>query len=232
MIRNYDDFVRELLQSGFSQFGGQKDTVFSVLPAWDDHPPDSRIRWFSGDPDRDPWEWRMRVFAHSDIAYAKVFFRKSGFITQAWYPYFLAVRRPYGRSFGEAYADGLMSGYARRIHDTLRLSGPLPAHELRGAAGFGKEKGEKSAYEHAVVELQMGLYVTLCGQAQKLDRRGEAYGWASNMLCLAEEFWPDEVFAQAAEMEPDEAREAIAAQARRLNLDVDKKKLSKFIDGR
>ena len=231
MIRSYDDFLRALLAAGFSQFGGQKDNVFSVLHAWDDHPPDSQIRWFSGDRDRDPWEWRMRVFAHSDIAYAKVFFRKSGFITQEWYPYFLAVRRPYGRAFGEAYADGLMSGYARRIHDTLRQNGPLPAHELRGAAGFGKEKGEKSAFERAVVELQMGLYVTLCGQAQKLDRKGEAYGWASNMLCLTEEFWPEEVFGQAARLAPEEAWEAIAAQVYRLNPGAEEKKVRRFIDG-
>ena len=230
MVRNYDDFIRELLQAGFSQFGGQKDSVVSVIPPWSEHPPDSQIRWFSDDPDRDPWDWRMRVLERDDIAYAKVFFRKSGFVTREWVPYFLAVRRPYGRSFGEAYADGLMSAYAKRVYDTLRQNGPLPAHELKGAAGFYKD--EKSAFERAVVELQMGLYVTLCGQAQKVDRKGEAYGWASNMLCVMEEFWPDEVFEQAAGLEPEEAREAIAARIQQINPDADAKKIRKFIDGR
>ena len=44
----------------------------------------------------------MRVLEErEDIAYSKVFFRTSGYITREWYPYFYAVRRK-GESFQEA----------------------------------------------------------------------------------------------------------------------------------
>jgi len=233
MVRDYDDFIRELLRAGFSQFGGQKDSMVQVIPhTWGDEPPDSAIQWHTGDPGHDPWQWRMRALSErGDIAYAKVFFQKAGFITQEWYPYFLAVRRPHGRSFGEAYACGMMSRAAKRAYDTLRENGALPVHELKAMAGLGREKEEKSAFERAIAELQMGLYITLCGQARKVSRAGEAYGWASNMLCLTEDFWPEEVCERAAALDPEEAAEAIEERVYKLNPGADQKKVRRFING-
>ena len=229
MIRNYDDFIRELCAAGFSQFGGHKNAVMSLIAyGWGAEPPDT-VQWHSGDPDRDPWEWRMRVFAESDIAYAKVFFGHSGFITREWYPYFLAARQG-GRGLREAYADGMVSRMAKRMYDLLQGEGAMPVHELKARLGVGKE--DKSAYERALVELQMGLYITLCGQAQKVSRMGESYGWHSNMLCTAEDFWPAEVFEQAARFTQDGAGEAIAAQIAKRNPAADSKKVRKFIYGR
>ena len=229
MIRNYDDFVQALLKAGFSQFGVKRDVVVSLIPTWDCEAPPDSIRWFCGDPDRDPWSWRMRALEHDEIAYAKVFFRKNGFITREWYPYFLAARRG-GRSFADAYADGLMSRQAKRVYEALRDNGPLPAHALQPVIGFGKD--EKSAYERAVVELEMGLYITLCGEAQKVSRAGDSYGWASNMLCAVEGFWPAEVFEQAETLAPEDAAEAIYAQVMKINPDAAPKLINKFIQGR
>ena len=49
----------------------------------------------------------MRVLEErTDIAYSKVFFKTSGFITREWYPYFYAVRRN-GESFEEVYRDAI-----------------------------------------------------------------------------------------------------------------------------
>ena len=46
---------------------------------------DTPVKWHCGDPEVDPWEWRMRVLEERrDIAYAKVFFKTSGFITREW----------------------------------------------------------------------------------------------------------------------------------------------------
>jgi hypothetical protein len=74
------------------------------------------------------WEWRMRVLdERDDIAYSKVFFRKAGYITREWYPYFLAVRRK-GLTFDETYADGVFSHEAKRIYEVLREGIPVPLH--------------------------------------------------------------------------------------------------------
>ena len=222
-IRNYDDFVRALLDAGFSQFGGSRDSVVTLFRyGWSCQPGDCPVQWFSGDPDRDPWAWRERVLERDDISYGKVFFQKHGFITLDWYPYFLAVRRR-GRDFGEAYADGLHSRAALRVYDCLRENGPLPVHDIKPMAGFSRE--DKASFERALTELQMGLYITVCGHAQKRSRAGEPYGWSSDVYCLAEDFCGE------AHPDPEEAAERIEEQVYKLNPDAEPRKVRKFIYG-
>ena len=95
MVQCYDEFCEELLRAGFSLGGGSDKGIYAVVPFdWTEQPCNTPVRWHTGEPDTDPWEWRMRVLEErSDIAYSKVFFRTSGFITEEWYPYFLAVRQ-------------------------------------------------------------------------------------------------------------------------------------------
>ena len=229
MIRNYDDFVRELLAAGVSQFGLGKGSVASLFPySWCEQPEGCPVEWHCGDPDRDPWAWRERVLERDDIAYSKVFFRKHGFITREWYPYFLAVRRQ-GRDFDDAYADGIYSRASLRVYDCLRQGGALPVHDIKPMAEFRRD--EKSSFERALAELEMGLYITVCGHARKISRAGESYGWASDVYCLTEEFWPEEVFGAAAPLEPDEAAAKIKERVYELNPEAQAKTVRKFIYG-
>ena len=230
MISNWNDFCTELLDAGFSVAGGNDEGVFGLIGFdWRDEPPDGPIRWHTGDPDTDPWAWRMRVLAErSDIAYGKVFFRKGGFITRAWYPYFLAARRG-GASFADAYGDGHISHNAKRVHDVLAEYGALPFHDLKAYGAFGRD--EQSRFEKALIDLQMGLYITICGEVRKRSRHGEAYGWASTVYTLTEQFWPGAVFEEAGKLSAEEAASAIGAQVLRLNPHADPKKLRRFIYG-
>ena len=80
MILGYNDFVNSLLDAGFSMGGGNSEGIFSVVSwSWNEAPPyDTPVRWHTGDPETDPWEWRIRVLdERDDIAYAKLFFKKS-----------------------------------------------------------------------------------------------------------------------------------------------------------
>jgi hypothetical protein len=230
MICDWNGFCDELLKAGFSIFGGNDEGIFGLIDFdWQNEPPGSPIRWHTGDPDTDPWEWRMRVLAErDDISYGKVFFRKGGFITREWCPYFLAARRD-GRGFHDIYADGLMSVHAKRIMDTLAERRSLPAHELKSLAGFAKDS--QSRFEKALTDLQMGMFITICGSAQKRSKHGEAYGWHSMVYCLTEDFWPQELFASAARIGKAEAIEAIAGKVYSLNKGADKQKVMKFITG-
>ena len=90
MVNNFSDFCDELLKSGFSMGGGNDRGIYAVIPfGWNSAPPQSPIVWHTGDPETDPWEWRMRVLKErDDIAYGKVFFGTSGYITREWYPLF------------------------------------------------------------------------------------------------------------------------------------------------
>ncbi len=74
----------------------KREGVFTLSDAFGES-----IAWHTEDPETDPWEWRIRVLdEYTDIAYGKLFFRKSGYITKEWYPYFLAVRRGKKRTSG------------------------------------------------------------------------------------------------------------------------------------
>lgn len=232
MIQNYNDFTTALLDAGFSMGGGNGEGIFSVVPwSWNEDPPyETPVRWHTGNPETDPWEWRMRVLdERSDIAYAKLFFKKSGYITKEWYPYFLAARRG-GRSFNEEYKNGTVSNYTKRVYDTISENGTLPLHAVKQLSGFSKPE-DKTKFERALVELQMKMHLTICGRQQKLSQKGEEYGWSSTVLCTTECFWGDEVFKKAAKIAEQEAVEKITAQIYRLNSAAEQKNISKFIKG-
>ncbi len=224
MITHFDEFVQELLAAGFSTGSRNDEGVFSISSQYA-----ATISEHTGDPETDPWEWRMRVLEErSDIAYGKVFCRKSGWITRDWYACFLAVRRA-GRTFDEAYQAGLISQAARRVYDVVNDRVRVPMHELRRLAGFGRE--EQGLFERALVDLQMSLYLTLCGRQQKLSPLSGEYGWASTVLCTTESFFGEAVFAQAANLSPAEAFARIAGQIQRLNPDAEQRKIDRFIRG-
>lgn len=230
-IRSYSDFVETLLEAGFSMGGGNSEGIYSVINwGWNQRPAyDTPVSWHTGNWDTDPWEWRIRVLEeHEDIAYAKLFFKKSGFIIREWIPLFLAVRRS-GRTLEEEYMDGLISSPAKKIYEIVSEYGTLPLHTIKELAGFGKE--DKSTFDRALVELQMKMYLTMCGRKQKRSLKGEEYGWSSTVFCTTEHFWGTEVFDKAAEFDKDEAIEQITKQILLLNPMADSKKIMKFIKG-
>ena len=230
-IQNYAYFVEALLKTGFSLGGGNSDGIFALIPwSWEETPPyDTPVRWHTGNAETDPWEWRMRVLdERRDIAYGKVFFKKSGFITKQWAPYFLAARR--GKTdFPEAYESGTLSHAAKRIYGAVQEYGTLPLHAIKQIAGFGSE--EKSRFDAALTELQMKMYLSMCGRQQKLSQKGEEYGWYSTVFCTTEQFWGEDVFSEAAKISKDDAIASITAQVRNINPLADEKKINKFILG-
>ena len=230
-IRDFNGFVENLLEAGFSMGGGNDEGIFALIPwSWDETPPyETPVRWHTGAPETDPWEWRMRVLdERSDISYSKVFFKKSGYITRDWASQFLALRR--GKiGFEEAYAAGTISHAAKRIYSAILDHGTLPLHAIKQVAGFGAE--EKSRFDSALTELQMRMYLNMCGRQQKLSQKGEEYGWYSTVFCTTEQFWGDEVFAQAAQIAREDAIQMIAKQVLLLNPNAESKKINKFILG-
>ncbi len=230
-VQNYEDFIEKLQSAGFSMGGGNSDGIFAVVDwGWNEQPPgETQVRWHTEDPATDPWEWRMRVLdERNDIAYAKVFFKKSGFITREWAPHFLAARRG-TLTFEEAYATGTVSHAAKRIYEVVTRHGTMPLPGIKQLGGF--EAGDKAVFDRALTELQMRLYLTMCGRQQKLSQKGEEYGWWSTVFCTTEQFWGDVVFSEAADWPADEAANAISARILSLNPGADAKKIRKFIYG-
>ena len=227
-ITGFSDFCEELLKAGFSMGGGNDEGIYAVVPfSWNNKPDNTNIQWHTGERETDPWEWRIRVLdEREDIAYAKLFMNKSGYITKEWYPCFLAVRRK-GKSFADAYADGEVSHFGKRIYDLISQHGVLPLDVIKKLGGFSKE--DKSAFDRAVTELQMKMFITICGRQQKTAKTGEEYGWASTAFCRVEDFFEKSVFDKAAKLSQDEAALKIKEQILKLSPDAQEKKIKKFI---
>jgi len=224
-IKNYQDFIDMLLYAGFTMGGGNADGIYAIINwGWQESPPyDTPVRWHTECKETDPWEWRIRVLdERNDIAYGKLFFKKSGLITREWYPYFLAARRG-GLSFDDAYESGTISHTAKRIYDVVAANHSIPSHAIKQEAGFARE--EKSAFDRGMTELQMAMYITTNGQ----QFRG--HGMPSCTFCTVEDFWGEDVFAQAAKLGKAEAAEKIRQQVLALNPHAQDKKITKFIYG-
>lgn len=240
MVKNFEEFYEELLKCGFSMGGGSSKGIFAIIPYdWKEQEHlDVPAKWHTGDPDTDPWEWRMRVLEErKDIAYSKLFFNVSGYITKEWYPYFISVRRNVssqgsrqGRSFDEAYESGEISQTAKTVYDIVSGNGAAALHEIKLLGGFGKD--DKSRFDKAVTELQMKMYITMCGRTSKKSRTGEEYGWKATVFTTPEEFFGGDFIAKAMEIPHKEAEEKIREQILKLNPQAEEKKIKKFIFGK
>lgn len=230
MITNYNEFIVELHKAGFSgAVFGKDDGVFGLYRYGWGAEEETGMEWHTGNPDTDPWEWRIRVLDECDnIAYAKVFFRKGGYITREWYPYFLAVRRGLN-DFEDDYAEGILNQTTKRIYDVVSKHGSLPVDEIKRIAGFHRK--EKSKFESALSELQMRMYLTMHGVAYKVSSTGEQYGWGTMVYSTTEHFWGEDVFNEAAIIDPEEAIDKITEQIFKLNPMAQEKKIMKFIKG-
>ena len=231
-LKNFNDFIKILLASGFSIGGGNNEGIYAIVDYdWLNVPPGSPIVWHTGNPETDPWEWRVRVLnERNDVAYAKCFFKKSGYITREFYPYFLALRRG-GKELEDEYADGLITANAKRIYDVIREYGDAPLHEIKTHGGFGRD--EKSKFDSALTELQMRLYLTIRGTRRRINAKGEEYGWDTTTFCTTERFWENtDVFVRAAKLDEANAYAVIHERVLRLNPTADEKKIRKFAYGR
>ncbi|WP_313128434.1 AlkZ-related protein [Anaerocolumna sp.] len=224
-INNYDDFVNALLKVGMST-GGEKnsDGIFALCDYYG-----KCIQWHTEDIDTDPWEWRIRVLdERDDFAYGKFFFKKSGYITADWYPYFYAVRRG-GKSFEEDYSDGNISFYAKRIYELICKEGVLPLHIIKKLGNFTKE--DKTKFDNAITELQMKMYITMYGRSKKHSKTGQEYGWSSTVFCKTEDFFDGDILEKADSLVKEQAYEKLYTHILELNPGADSKKIEKFILG-
>lgn len=223
-IYGFKDFLENLYLSGMSMGGENSEGVFTLCDLFGEN-----IRWHTEDLDTDPWEWRMRVLnERTDIAYGKFFFKKSGYITKEWYPYFYAVRRK-NAELPEEYQAGNISQAVKKIYELICEHKELPLHLIKSYGGFSKE--DKSRFDKAITELQMKFYITMCGKARKISKNGDEYGWSSTVFCLTEDFFDNDVIEKTEKISFEEAYHKIESQVYNLNPSADPKKVRKFILG-
>lgn len=238
-IQQYQDFLEVLREAGMALGGEQSQGIFTCSSLFG-----PLIGWHTEDGETDPWEWRMRVLHEErDITYGKLFFKKSGYITKEWFPYFYRIRRGISGKEGsvtsqpchwkkleEEYEKGNISREALKIYGLLKEHKELPMHLIKEYGGFTRE--DKSAFEKGITQLQMDLYISMCGNARKRSGNGEEYGWSSTVFCLTEDFFPEEVISQAARISEEAAYHNLYEQVLNLNPQAKDRIVDKFIRGK
>ena len=161
--------------------------------------------WWTGDPERDPWEWRERIAGSGRAAYGKFFDRKAGFISREWFPYFANYRRD-GYDFDALWDDEKASMRQKKIMDLFaeeNADAEIYSFEVKQNAGFGKD-GEKN-FEGTITDLEMKMYLCMRDFRQRKNRKGENYGWSIAIYSTPEHLWGYDHVTSAYKEEPAES---------------------------
>ncbi len=186
----------------------------------------SAENWWSGDPERDPWEWRAIVAANGRVAYGKLFENKAGFVSKKWYPVLASFRRE-GYDFDARWDDGLATRKEKLVMDVLESGESIPSFELKRLSGFGGD-GEKG-FESVVTKLMMRTYITVRDFRRRVNARGEEYGWAVSVYSTPESLWGRESVTSAYELEPDQAMQELISHVKGMFSCADEKAIRKLL---
>ncbi len=179
-IRTYQELIGRINEVGFLPLFKNEIDGFSVEEQTAD------LFWWTGDIERDPWEWRVLAARDAEVAYGKFFGGKAGFISLPWLPGFANYRRD-GYDFDARWDDELASAREKKIMDCFERETEWTALQLKGEAGFGKG-GEKN-FSGVVTALQMETYLVIRDFRRKVNRRGQAYGMPVSVYMRPETVW-------------------------------------------
>lgn len=199
--------------------------------------------WWSGDEEKDPWEWRGILSRTGKVAYGKFFGKKAGFISKKCFPYFANYRRN-GYDFDSRYEDGKAERREKLIMDLfwprdtelcdvdIKKLGKFVDHpelfsfEVKDRAGFGKG-GEKN-FEGTCAKLQMETYLLVKDFKPRLNKQGEPFGWSIAIYTIPEYLWGYEYVTSRYSEDPSGSLDKVIGQILKY-FDADEKALRKFM---
>lgn len=185
--------------------------------------------WWTGDSEKDPWEWRILASRHGRVAYGKFFDGRAGFISREWLPVFANYRRD-GYDFDARWDDELASYRQKKIMDLFmgeNADNELFSNEVKDQAGFGKG-GEKN-FEGTLTRLEMETYLVCRDFQQRKNKRGEAYGWAIAVLATPEHIFGRELVTAAYSEEPKDSLRKIVDRVKQCYPEASEREILKLI---
>ncbi len=183
-LLSYSDFIDRVEELGFMAFSN----IVEGLPSLTGETP--MEIWHTGDPETDPWRWKDRAAEEKRLAFGCVLGGNKGFIAPRLYPAFLAACSP-SEQMEERRYSGLVSQTVWELWELFEERRVLDTSEIRSSMGVTGKKGG-SKVDSAIVELQRLFYITVAGSRQKIDRKGQPYGWFINIYERAEDWMPRE----------------------------------------
>ena len=226
LLRTADDLLELLRHIGFLPLFAGEIAGFSVEERT------LASSWWSGDIQSDPWEWRIALAGHPEIAYGKFFDKKAGFIHRDFFPMFANYRRN-GYDFDSLFDEGLVPHRAKRIMDVFEQineagGNEIMSNELKEKAGFNKEGGEKN-FEGVLTELQMQTYLIVSDFRQRKNKNGEEFGWHIGVMKMPETKWGYDFISSQYNEEPSDSWQKIVAQIRSFFPQADEQQIQKTL---
>ncbi len=218
-IHNVDELIDYINEVGFIPLFKNDIEGFSV----EEHT--ESAYWWTDNEEKDPWEWRKLAARSGKVAYGKFFDGRAGFISSKWLPYFVNHRRD-GYDFDALWDDEKASFRQKKIMDLFCDDTELYSNEIKTAAGFSKG-GEKN-FDGTLTALQNELYLCVRDFRQRLNKRGEPYGWAIAVYCKPEHLWGYGHIASAYSEEPKKSRERIMNHIKKLYPHATDKQIQRF----
>lgn len=201
VVHSVSDIARVINAQGFLPFFRGEIAGFSLEEMT---PPEL---WF---PEEDPqdngvWDWKSDIILEADCAYARLYMKKMCFVSMAFYPDLVNVRR----------AEFRLNEAELALLKLLRERGTLLSREWKRLGGYAKpragrsnpvdrllaaeERGvkerrssEKESFDAAVTRLQMGGYVVSAAFEYGYRADGRRYGWGVARYVAAEDFFGPE----------------------------------------
>ena len=182
--------------------------------------------WWTGNAERDPWEWRAIAAERGNVAYGKFFDKKAGFISKKWLSVFANARRD-GYDFDARWDDEKAQLRQKKIMDLFLNGERVMSNEIKRLAGFSKD-GEKN-FDGVLTELQMEIYLTVSAFKRRKNKSGEEYGWAVAEYATPESLWGYDLVAAAYKEEPEKSQERIIERVKSLFPDATEKMVKKVL---
>ena len=178
--------------------------------------------WWSGDPARDPWEWRYEIAAEGRIAYGKFFGGKAGLVSKACFPDFANYRRD-GYDFDARWEDGKADRRDKLIWEQLPGDTELASYELK------KRSGVTKGFDGALTRLQMRAYLVVRGATYKQNKLGEYYGWPASAFSTAEALFGEDYVTSQYKTTPECSRQRLLHRLRTCCSGLPVAELERFI---
>lgn len=185
--------------------------------------------WWSGDKEKDPWEWRAIIAKNHNILYGKFFNKKAGFISKKFLPDFVNYRRD-GYDFDARFDDGKAPLKHKKIMVNFiedNADNEIMSNVLKEKVGFGK--GGEKGYDTAITNLMMQLYLCNSDFKKRTNKNGEEFGWDVAQYTAPEHLFGYDFVTSAYKKEPSESFEAIKKAVLKHFPDATEKEISKVI---
>lgn len=213
LLRSYEDFIYRVDELGFMALSD----ILPGFPSLSEETPEEN--WHTGNTDSDPWRWKDRAAEEKRLAFGCILGGHKGFVAPRMYPVFYKAYHP-REHMEERREAGQVSQTAWQLWKLFEEKTLIDTSEIRLELGVTLKKGG-SRVDRAIGELQQYYYITVAGNRRKTDRYGQPYGWPANVYDRVENWAPGEWLQLNPDLEQEEARELILANAAALGRKLD-----------